>query len=471
VRRALIGLGLFAFALAAVVLCAAHWIGRNLNYFKPEIERAVAAALHRKLHLEGDLALSLSPPGINIGPMRLVARDGSPFVDVREVRIGLDMVALAAGTRRIRSIAMRGVQVQIQRDAEGRLSIDDLLADPAPRIRLPAAFDQVRVEEALLRLNDAVSQQQVSLHITALALDDLAVQRPAPLRIRGLALLPEADLAVRFALRARLLLDAQADQYVLQAPNLSLDASSAGVRVDVSAAHLTLRRKGEGLAVAALESRVRRAQDQVAMHVAEATQRSDQIRVRGVRFEGARPPHRVGLTLDEGQIDLAQRTLHAPLVLTYDGPPARGAFATLAAHPLRLTWGGEDGVQVRIDALDTVLDVKPFTLPLRARSELALRRREAQVTLQGTLRGVPLSARATVAWHPIAVALDAQLARLDTAWFESSAEAVQGAPGDLGSVLEGLRRQLLGLPVKGEVRIAHAQSGASIAKGVRVVID
>ena len=229
-----LGLLLGGTAVLAIVLLR---VG-DLNRWKPEIERAVADRIGRALRIEGDLATSFWPPGVAVrGAMLQEAQRTGEFARLTELRIGLAPASLFRGPPVVERLVLSGLRLRVVRHADGRMNIDDLLANPAPRLALPAELRRIELSDAQIEFHDEASGTRVRLQVDDASVTDLALQRPAAMAMSGRFEHLASGATGRFKVRTALTLDAEQDQITLA--NTHVEAAlqpSLGVYVGLAVA-------------------------------------------------------------------------------------------------------------------------------------------------------------------------------------------------------------------------------------------
>jgi AsmA protein len=109
------------------------------NDFKDEIAKAVESKTGRVLTIEGDIGLSVFPwLGLDIGPTSLSNAPGfssSPFAGMEEVQVRIKLLPLLRKEVEMDTVVLKGLQVSLETDAQGKTNWEDLAgapAEPAP---------------------------------------------------------------------------------------------------------------------------------------------------------------------------------------------------------------------------------------------------------------------------------------------------------------------------------------------------
>jgi len=125
-------------AVVAVVLVLAVAIGIFVatfdpNAYKAQITQGVHEATGRELAIEGEIDLTFFPLGFSLGETRLSNAAGfgeTPFASVEEVAVRVAILPLLKNEVRVDRVVLRGLSLDLQRNAQGVTNWDDLV--PAP---------------------------------------------------------------------------------------------------------------------------------------------------------------------------------------------------------------------------------------------------------------------------------------------------------------------------------------------------
>ncbi|HDP88622.1 MAG TPA: AsmA family protein [Thioalkalivibrio sp.] len=124
-----------SWAALAVVLVLAVAIGIFVatfdpNAYKEQITRGVHDATGRDLVIEGEIGLTFFPLGFSLGETRLSNAEGfgeEPFASVDEVGVRVAILPLLKNEVRVDRVVLRGLTLDLQRNAEGVSNWDDLV--------------------------------------------------------------------------------------------------------------------------------------------------------------------------------------------------------------------------------------------------------------------------------------------------------------------------------------------------------
>jgi AsmA family len=216
-KRAAFGILIF---LGIALLAGILWVVTlDLNRYKATIEQALQKSLARDVRIDGDIQSSLRPLGLKMAGISINDRappGGQNFVKVAELRVGLDMGRLLFERLWVlRGIVIQDTVVTLRKDVSGQLNIADLLANPAPRLTLPAEFDNVVVKNLRIVFADAQTSKTWTTTVEALTLAAVRLQQPLALvakgRLEGLGDVAEGQWQIETALT----LNAERDQFEL----------------------------------------------------------------------------------------------------------------------------------------------------------------------------------------------------------------------------------------------------------------
>lgn len=217
--------------LGLVVVAAIAVSFVDVNYFKPQIAGFVADRYKRTLTFEGDLKLTLFPSvGVSLPVVRL-SEPNQPeqnAASLNAARVSVALLPLLKGDVQADSITVDGLQAKVVRNADGTLSIDDLLgagtakttpeADKQPETasngKIPAFhINGVTLKNARVTFDDRQAAQTYTLERVNLETGPLAnvIQTPVSLQLGFGASSPEAR--GDFNLSGQLSIDLDKGQY------------------------------------------------------------------------------------------------------------------------------------------------------------------------------------------------------------------------------------------------------------------
>jgi AsmA protein len=124
------------------------------NDFKDEISQAVESKTGRVLTIEGDIGLSVFPwLGLEIGPTSLSNAPGfsaAPFAGMDEVQVRIKLLPLLRKELEMDTVVLKGLQVSLETDAQGKTNWEDLAGAGAPAEPVPTDDKQPSAGEMTL---------------------------------------------------------------------------------------------------------------------------------------------------------------------------------------------------------------------------------------------------------------------------------------------------------------------------------
>ena len=197
---------LFTILLIAALIVALTF---NPNSYKPEIIENVRTHLGRELEIPGELRFSFFPPLTLESGQALLHEKGRAerFASVDKLRMRVALMPLFSKRLQIDALSIEGLSVEIMRDAQGQLNIDDLI--PRGPSTLPAFFiDNVSLVRARVRFRDELSGGEYTLSGIEGSLTPFAPAQRGRLSLSGKLKLSDAapqgrfDLASDFTFKA-----------------------------------------------------------------------------------------------------------------------------------------------------------------------------------------------------------------------------------------------------------------------------
>jgi len=195
--RALKLLGWVLLALLAIIVAAAaaYVLSLDANAYKAEIIGSVRTHLGREIEFTGDLRLSLFPPLTLEAGQAVLYEKGrrERFASMDRLRLRLAIWPLLSKRLQIEGVSIDGLSVEIVRDRQGRLNIDDL--NPRGPGTLPEYFIQgVSVDRARFRFRDEASGGDYALTDIKATLTTVAPAQRGRLMLRGVLRLNDPPL-------------------------------------------------------------------------------------------------------------------------------------------------------------------------------------------------------------------------------------------------------------------------------------
>jgi AsmA family len=191
----LLGWVLLTLLVIIVVAVAAYVLTFDPNAYKAEIIESVRTHLGREIEIPGDLRLSLFPPFTLEAGQAVLYEKGrrERFASVDRVRLRLAIGPLLSKRLQIDGVSIDGLSVEIIRDRQGRLNIDDLY--PSGPGALPDYFVQgISVDRARFRFRDEASGGEYALTDIKAALTPVAPAQRGRLMLRGVLRLSDPQI-------------------------------------------------------------------------------------------------------------------------------------------------------------------------------------------------------------------------------------------------------------------------------------
>lgn len=252
---------LLALILLVVTLLAAALIFIDPNDYRDDITQAVQKATGRELKLPGDIQLSVFPwLGVSLGAAQLSNASGfgeAEFARVEAVDIKVKLLPLLQQRIEMKTLHLRGLQVNLSRAADGRTNWDDLLAAPAKTTQAPVtvpdtattkspavplaalAIGGVNIEDAHIRWDDRQAGQRIEIEKLSLRTGPIAPREPIDIQLATQVNVSEPELHTPVKLQGRLNFDLEAQRYIVDGLDLSLNLYSGLLPVSPLNMHLT----------------------------------------------------------------------------------------------------------------------------------------------------------------------------------------------------------------------------------------
>lgn len=238
-----ITLAVIATAMLAIILLV------DPNDFKDDITQAVKDATGRELVLAGDIELSVFPwLGLSLGAAQLSNApgfDAADFARVASVDIQVKLLPLLKQRVEMKTLQLRGLQVNLSRARDGRTNWDDLLAAPPTDAAGQAAADPalsaaqggvsplaalaiggVNIEDAQIHWDDRQAGQRIDVEKFNLSTGPIAPRLPIDIRLSTQISVSEPALQTPVTMQAQLTLDPESQRYRLEDLDLSLNLHS-----------------------------------------------------------------------------------------------------------------------------------------------------------------------------------------------------------------------------------------------------
>ena len=156
-KKVAIGIGIVAALLLLAGVAAALLI--DVNRYKPTLERMVTDATGRKLTIDGPLSLRMFPRlGVALPKSTLSGPGGNgAFASLSSASVAVAWLPLLTGRIVVDQVNVNGLQAALERRADGRSNIDDLLQrqKAAPKASSGTESSAISVSIRGISLNDA----------------------------------------------------------------------------------------------------------------------------------------------------------------------------------------------------------------------------------------------------------------------------------------------------------------------------
>lgn len=203
-------------ALLVLVLAALAFLFLTFdpNAYKPLLVEQVKARYQRTLSIPGPIGLTLWPRlGVKLGEASLSERNApAAFASIRSAQVSLAVWPLLKRQVVVDRATLDGLRASVVRNADGTLSIDDLLAKdpaaaaPAESAGPPLALDiaGIAITDAELVYDDRQNQRRVTLSKASLETGRLADGVATPLKLQARVDATAPKLGATLALQGRL---------------------------------------------------------------------------------------------------------------------------------------------------------------------------------------------------------------------------------------------------------------------------
>jgi AsmA protein len=367
-----LGLKIFAALLGLLLIVAVSLpFIIDPNDYKDDIIALVRDKTGRELSIPGEIKLSIFPwLGVQLGEVSLSNARGfgkQPMVQVKQAEVRVQLLPLFKKQIRAGTISLSGLQLNLQRAANGRTNWDDLVKAPAkqpapgkktggPSLQVLAGviLEGLEIHNARIDWQDKMAGQQISLTKLELESGQVAPDQLFPLhtafRIKG----KQPALAGSVELESR------------------IRFSPATNRLQLTRLELREDLKGAALPVGRLKSHLRLEQVDVDLAADTASGKGLSLETLGAKLTGEfdiqRLTGRLGYTakLDIAPFSLRRSLQQAGLPVPKTADPdvlqqlalstrLKGSLKSLYADPLELVLDDS--------TLQGNLDIKDFTKP------------------------------------------------------------------------------------------------------------
>jgi AsmA protein len=195
--------------LLVIVLVAVFVATFDANEYKQELSDLVLDRTGRDLTFKGDIGLTLYPAlGMNLGSMELSNAAGfgvQPMVAVSEASASVDVLSILSFQPEIAQLVLDGLQVDLQKNAEGVTNWDDLLpaetaedtdqpaqpdaeqapaGEPTEPMQFAGAFGGINVTNANIRWRDAQAGVEYQVSDLSMLTGRIELDEEFPLSLR-----------------------------------------------------------------------------------------------------------------------------------------------------------------------------------------------------------------------------------------------------------------------------------------------
>lgn len=239
------------------------------NDFKDTIQNQVKKQTGRDLVIAGDLSPSVFPwAGISIGEIQLANAQGygdTPFASIDSADVKVKLLPLIKREINVRTVQLKGLQLDLQRAADGTTNWDDLLKSTTTTTTVDQAGSDaqvtkevegssatiaalsvggIEVQDAMVSWKDAASGMDATLSDFNLKTDAIELEKPFDLNVDFSVASKSMDLAADIKGGGELLIDLNDQVYSVKGFTLDTDASggalpggqlSARLRADITA--------------------------------------------------------------------------------------------------------------------------------------------------------------------------------------------------------------------------------------------
>lgn len=228
------------------------------NDYKPQIVDAAQQQLGRELAIEQDLRLSVFPwLGIETGGVRVgnaAGFEADAFAEVDRLGVKVKLLPLLSSRVEVDTLVLKGLRVNLEKDAKGHTNWDDLAGGPKQEQSAPdetaaepsAASGQVafsiqgvQIEDARITWDDRQAGQQYELDGVRLVTGALAPGATVPVEAGVTFTSAKPAMTLKAALEASVSSDAALARFDIAGLILELDASGEGL--PANGAQLTLK--------------------------------------------------------------------------------------------------------------------------------------------------------------------------------------------------------------------------------------
>ncbi len=240
--------------LLLVVAAVAVTLFFDPNDYRDTITGVVKKQTGRDLTIGGDIDLSLFPwLGVEINQVQLSNASGfepEAMARVEEAQLRVALLPLLRQEVQVDTVVLDGLRLHLARNAEGVTNWDDLIPEAAPKrepkpeprdrdLPVALAVGGLAIRDAEVTWSDATTGLQAAAHELSLTSGALELGEPFPLSFETRIEANQPQLSGRIALDAKVMVNLDAQQYVLDDLVLTTDLASPelpGGRLDAELA-------------------------------------------------------------------------------------------------------------------------------------------------------------------------------------------------------------------------------------------
>ncbi len=222
------------------------------NDYKPQISTAVEDATGRQLNIDGDIGLSLFPwIGMELGKITLSNAAGfgdTPFAQINRAEVKLKLMPLLKQEVEMKAITLRGLNLNLQVDVNGKTNWDDLgqgeapatTTTPAPSQPAPSSDDEagtvslaalaiggLEITDANISYDDRSSDARYSIKQMNLITGPISLNSPLDIALSSQFSSNQPDVSGKLELKSHIIADIlNGEQHRLDNTQITLDFDS-----------------------------------------------------------------------------------------------------------------------------------------------------------------------------------------------------------------------------------------------------
>ena len=243
-KKTLIGVGIL---LAVLIVAAVALVTLvDVNRFKPQIAQFVQDRYQRTLRIDGDLGLSLFPRlALSLPPSSLSEAGGAgEAARLSGAKVSVAVMPLLSGEVIADKVTVDGLKANIERRADGSLSIDDLIgkgppkpAAPATPAGQPAALPRldiggIELTGAQVVFRDLQADNTVTVSGLDLKTGRIANKGQTPIDLKLVFATTRPEAKGEVSLKGNAQLDLDANRFGVKDLAATLKAASGGTVLD-----------------------------------------------------------------------------------------------------------------------------------------------------------------------------------------------------------------------------------------------